>query len=120
MINPGFTFLSRTPEYKTQHLYIVISIINTKALFVNVTTKKVSSDVCCVLNVGDHNFITRESVINYGDAKTAEIKNLEQAIKKHYMKSNEPVTDSLLSRIIKGAKNSNAFPQGFLKYLPQP
>ena len=41
-IAPGFAFLSRSLEYETKHLYIVISIIddNTKALFVNVTTKR--------------------------------------------------------------------------------
>lgn len=119
MITTGFAFLSPTPEYPdTFHLYIIISIVDTKALIVNVTTKKVGSDVSCVLQVGDHDFITRESVINYGDAKIPEIDNLKSAIDKKILKPQKPVTDDLLIRIVNGAKISNAFPQGLLKHLP--
>ncbi len=117
MITTGFTFLSPTPEYETHHLYIVISIVDTKALFVNVTTKKAGSDVSCVLNVEDHDFITHESIINYGDARIAEIAKLKEAIEKQIIKPNKPVTDNLLNRILKGAKNSKAFPQGYLKHI---
>ncbi len=119
MITTGFAFLSPTPKYpNTFHLYIIISIVDTKALLVNVTTKKASSDVSCVLQVGDHDFITRESVINYGDAKIAEIDKLKEAIDKRYFKPQKPITDDLLIRILKGARNSKAFPQGYLKYIP--
>ncbi len=119
MITPGFAFLSPTPEYPdTFHLYIIISIVDTKALIVNVTTKKASSDVSCVLQVGDHDFITRESVINYGDTKIPEIDNLKLAIDKEILKPQKPITDDLLSRILKGARNSKAFPQGYLKHIP--
>ena len=81
------------------------------------TTKKASSDISCVLNVGDHDFITHESVINYGDAKIAETDKIKQAIKKQIFKPKKPITNNLLNRIIKGAKSSNAFPQGYLKYI---
>ncbi len=119
MITDKFTFLAPTPKYRnTFHLYIIISIVDTKALFVNVTTKKASSDVSCVLQVGDHDFITRESVINYGDAKITEIDNLKDAIDKRYFKPQKPITDDLLIRILKGARNSKAFPQGYLKHIP--
>ncbi len=120
MITVKFTFLSRTPPYKTEHLYIIISILsnNTKALFVNVTTKKAISDTSCILRIGDHDFITRESVINYGDAKIAEIDKLKEAIDKRIFKPQKPVTGDLLIRILKGAGNSKAFPQGYLKHLP--
>jgi hypothetical protein len=120
MITTKFTFLSRTPPYKTEHLYIIISILsnNTKALFVNVTTKKDNSDISCILRIGDHDFITRDSVINYGDATIAEIDKLKEAIGKRYFKPQKPITDDLLIRILKGARNSKAFPQGYLKHIP--
>jgi len=118
MITTGFTFLSPTPEYPdTYHLYIIISIVDTKALFVNVTTKRVNSDASCVLQVGDHDFITRESVINYGDARIAEIDKLKDAIEKQIIKPNKPVTDNLLNKIVKGARNSKAFLLGYLKHI---
>ncbi|MGR3174046.1 MAG: hypothetical protein ACUZ8N_05550 [Candidatus Scalindua sp.] len=119
IITPGFTFLSPTPEYNTKHLFIVISIINdnTKALCVNVTTKK-DRDMSCILKAGDHEFIKHDSVINYGDAIIPKIDKLIEAINKGLMEPNEPIDDDLLSEIINGAKISNAFPQGFLKHLP--
>lgn len=121
IITPGFTFLMRSPEYETKHLYIVIAVVgnNTKALCVNVTTKK-DRDMSCVLKAGDHEFVKHDSVINYGDTLAPEINNLKEAINKELIEPNKPIDDDLLNRIINGAKVSNAFPQGYLKYLPQP
>ena len=119
MITPGFTFHSPTPEYKTKHLFIVISIIdnNTKALCVNVTTKK-DRDMSCILKVGDHESIKHDSVINYGDVIKPEIDKLKQAISTGLMQADKPVSNNLLTKVINGAKVSNAFPQGLLKHLP--
>ena len=120
IIAPGFTFLMRSPEYETKHLYIVISVIgnNTKALCVNVTTKK-ERDASCVLKVGDHEFIKHDSVINYGDALIPDINNLKEAINKGLIEASKPVDDNVLSRVIKGAASSDAFQKGYLKHLPQ-
>ena len=119
MVTTGYAFLSPTPEYPdTFHLYIIISIVGTKAIMVNVTTNKTGKDASCVLQVGDHDFITHESVINYGDVKIPEIDKLKLAIDKEIMIPQEPISDDLLNRIINGAKVSNAFPQGLLKHLP--
>lgn len=109
----------RSPEYATKHLYVAISVIddNTKALCVNVTTKK-DRDTSCVLKAGDHEFIKHDSVINYGDVLAPEISNLKEAINKELIEPNESIDDDLLGRIINGAKISNAFPQGYLKHLP--
>ncbi len=120
MITPGFTFLSRKPPYKKEHLYIIISILgnNTKALFVNITTEKEDYDTSCILRVGDHEFITHDSVINYADATITEIVNLEEAIKENAIRPHKPTTSDLLNRILIGAANSKALPQGYLKYIP--
>ena len=119
MISTGFAFLSPTPEYETNHLYIVISIINNiEVLFVNVTTKKKNSDTSCILTSEDHDFIIHDSVINYADAKIAKIENLQKAIDSQVIHPQKPVSISGLERIQKGALNSNAFPQGYLKYIP--
>ena len=119
MITAKFTFLAPTPKYhNTFHLYIIISIVDTKALFVNVTTKKASSDTSCILRVGDHDFITRDSVINYHDTTIAEIDKLKEAIDEEYFKPQKPITNDLLNRILKSARNSKVFRQGYLKYLP--
>ncbi len=120
MITTKFTFLSRTHKSEKEHLYIIIAVIDndTKALFVNITTEKEDYDTSCILRVGDHEFITHDSVINYGEATITEIDKLEEAISKGRLKPHRPVTDNLLIRIVNGAKTSDAFPEGLLKHLP--
>jgi len=119
MISPGFTFLSRNIRYPTEHLYIVISpIIDNKVLFVNVTTRKVSSDCSCTLGRGDHDFINHDSVINYGDALDAEVAKITEAIEQKIFKPHTPVSPVLLKKIQQGALSSPAFKPKFLKYLP--
>lgn len=118
MIAPGFTFLSPTPSYDTEHLYVVIAVIDaSEVLFVNITSKKQNSDRSCELTKGDHPFITHESVINYADAKKAQINMLESAIKNNIMKSHQPVSPELLGRILNGALESPLFPEGMKKYI---
>lgn len=119
MIVPGFTFLSRRPPYYTPHLYIVISpIINGMVVFVNITTPKWGSDDTCILRIGDHDFITHDSIINYGDAKETKVDLLREAISKRYMTPQPPISADILKRIQEGAWKSKAFPESLLKYIP--
>lgn len=117
MISVGESFLSKTPFNSIEHLYIIIGIIETQALFVNVTTKKDNSDCSCVLNKGDHSFIQHPSVINYADAKDCEINKIEIAIQKNVFKKHKSVSPKLLNKIISGAKTSDAFLPKYLKYI---
>lgn len=120
MITPGFTFLSRTPQYETEHLYIIIVLLsdNEEAIMVNVTTRKDSSDTSCILCIGDHDFISRDSVINYKDAKKSKVSLLVSAIKANVIRSHSPVSEDILQRIYLGALSSPFFPEGFKQYIP--
>ena len=118
MITAGSAFLAPTPPYNTQYLYIIIVIIDNKALFVNVTTKTDNKDATCILKIGDHNYITRDSVINYFDAKIALIADLEKAISNKMFVLQNPASDVLLQRIQKGALISPFLPLKYLKYIP--
>ena len=118
-ITAGYSFLSRTLQYNTKHLYIIIAVTNSnEAIFVNVTTKKGNKDDTCILNVSDHDFITHTSVINYGDTTKAPIGKIEEAISKDYFNPQTPVSGELLKRILKGALNSPNLPQKYLKHIP--
>ena len=119
MIVPGYTFLSIRPPYTTPHLHIVISpIINGKVLLVNITTLKHNSDHTCVLKVGDHPFLTHDSIINYGDAIDAEVDLLKLSIRTKLFTPKAPVSEELLRRIQAGALKSTALPKKFIKYIP--
>lgn len=120
MIVTGYAFLAPTPPYDTRHLYIVIAIIGEdKALFVNVTTKRENRDDTCILRENDHDFIKHDSVINYGDAKIAQISKIEEAISGGIFTTQAPVSDKLLKRILRGALNSSDLPLKHLKHIPK-
>ena len=119
MVTTGFTFLSRVPGYQTQHLYIIIAIVDdNEAILVNVTTKKGDKDDTCILSVGDHDFIKRESVINYRDTTKTSISNIKKAIGMRTFTPQDPVSDDLLQRIQKGALISPFLLPKYLKYIP--
>ncbi|MFN9858576.1 MAG: hypothetical protein ACK556_10805, partial [Pseudanabaena sp.] len=66
------------------HLYIAIAKTSAeKYLFVNVTTRRAKSDLSCVLQPnteGVPNFVKRESVINYLDAREMNVEQLARVI----------------------------------------
>lgn len=120
MIAIGDTYRSRSPHYETKHLHIIIAIDeeNHKAIVVNVTSRKGDSDLSCVLTIGDHPFIVRESVINYKDALFPQISLIEEAFKKNIFIPDSPIPPILLERIHKGALNSEYLPEGLKQYIP--
>ncbi len=119
MITIGDTFLIPTPpDFKTEHLFIVVIAINKdEVLMVNVTTKTDSSDLSCLLTIDDHNFIWHDSVINYYDTTKTSIELLEKNIENNKITSHEPVSTELLDKIIKGASNSTFLPEEFKRYF---
>ncbi len=118
MTSPGVTFLAKRPSYPTEHLHIIISpIIDGKVVLVNVSSKKFDSDDTCVLCVGDHEFITHDSVINYGDAVAAPVSKIQEYLAMKQFKPLKPVSEGLLMRIKAGALESSAFPKSLKKYI---
>lgn len=119
MIVPGFTFLSETPSSSSEHLYVILfPPIDGRVLFVNVTTQKHNSDSTCVLKVGEHPFLTHDSVINYADAADATLNQVNKAISMNVFKPHAPFSASLLKRVQGGAAASKAFPPKYRKYIP--
>jgi hypothetical protein len=119
MIVPGFTFLSETPSSSTEHLYVILfPPVEGRVLFVNVTTPKHNSDLTCVLKVGDHPFLTHDSVINYADSADATLDQVNKAISLNVFKPHAPFSADLLKRVQEGATTSQAFPPKFRKYIP--
>ena len=115
----GDTFLLPKSSKDTEHLWIVVSEIDAttqKAVCVNVTTLRSHSDTTCVLNVGDHPFVNRPSVIFYQDAREVDLALVERAltlgIKNFVCTPHEPCSAVLLKRIRKGLIDSKQTPKG--------
>lgn len=52
-----------------------------KAVCVNITTRQATSETTVTLNVGDHPFISQESVVYYSDADKLSLRTVEEAMK---------------------------------------
>jgi CTP:molybdopterin cytidylyltransferase MocA len=120
MPNAGDTFLAQPNSSSKPHLYVVISNPENNAgnvIHVNLTSKKEWSDCSCVLQPGDHPFVTRETVVNYASATMCEAVYIDQAMGPTFypraLFPNTPVSNEVLERIQLGALQSPLFPSGF-------
>lgn len=117
MITVGDTFLMKTPGYSTEHLWIALHQFGTRVILVNVTTYRRGKDTSCVLNEGDHFFITRKSIINYDDMIDSEIADIEVALSANVINNLDPIEDDLLERIKEGATKSPRIKNKYKKYF---
>jgi hypothetical protein len=116
----GDAFLLETPP-NDQHLYIAIAKTSAdKYLFVNVTTRRAKSDLSCILQPdieGIPNFVKRESVINYLDAREM---NVEQLARLICVGSRVPkcrFSSAILSQIQQGGMVSKRLPKVYKNAL---
>ena len=103
-INLGDAFLLDTPP-NDEHLYIAIAkTSNTKYLFVNVTSRKASSEMTCVLVPGEGvpSFIKRESVIAYQFARELDGRELAKLITVGSRIPKDTCSATVLSKIQQG------------------
>lgn len=124
-LSAGSTFLLRIRIGWVDHLWILLADrdVDGKALMVNITSAKPHSDRTTVLQVGDHPFITRESVVNYGDAVLTDILHLEKAITSGLGTQREDVSAELLERLRSGLlaspRTKNSLKDYLRNHLPQ-
>lgn len=120
MFEQGTTFLAGEEIHGSHHLWIVINKPeehSNTALFVNVTTLREQSEKACVLNPGEHPFISRASCIRFASAKTAAVAQLEQLERDGKIIPKEAASETLVERIRAAARASVMLPQKFLNYL---
>jgi hypothetical protein len=115
----GDTFLLPKSRNQTEHLWIVVAEIDAvtgKAICVSVTTRRPHSDPTCVLDVGDHPFVSHPSVIFYQDTRQMDLVLVESAltsgIRNFVCTRHASCSDALLERIRKGLIESKQTPKG--------
>jgi hypothetical protein len=116
-VNAGDTFLLSHPY---NHLYVVCSdpaLDAEKVVLVNFTTFDPEEESCCIINIGEHPFITRKSCVRYKDARIASVIALKKLQKTGTIRLREPVSGNLLARIRDGASESDFFPEGCRRIL---
>jgi hypothetical protein len=103
-INVGDAFLIDTPP-NGEHLYIAIAQTSeSKYLFVNVTTRRNSSETACILlpGPGVPSFIVRESVIAYQFAREMDAAELASLITVGSPIPKGSCSDTVLTQIQQG------------------
>lgn len=107
-LNAGDTFLTASKGIR-DHLWFIISdpaLDELNVLFVNLTTWKTEKDESCILDRGDHPFITHKSIINYADARVTSIANLAKLHELNQIYRKEPLSPAILARIRQGLRIS--------------
>jgi len=106
-VNLGTTFL-RTDSDK--HLWIVLSDPDKnpdQALLVNMTTWDARKEKVCLLNPGDHSWITHQTCINFGDAVVTTLPKLLAAKDGGAIKLHQPLAATILQRVLDAVASSS-------------
>ncbi len=102
----GDTFLRNDSD---RHLWVVLSDPArdpSNVLLVNMTTLTGTKEKACILNAGDHPWITHETCINYADAIVGSLEKLLNAKDLGALAPQAPLDDAILRKIQIAAANS--------------
>jgi hypothetical protein len=106
-VKAGDTFLVSLAA--DEHLWMIISepaADPERVLVVNFSTWKPYHDQACVLNPGDHPFLTRRTCVNYPEARVASDAILEKLLAAKQIFPRQPLPAALLQQIREGARRS--------------
>ena len=106
----GDTMIVTLPQASVDsHLWIVISDPDAdpdKVVIVNMTSWREDKDQACILNIGDHPYVSRRTCINYGGAKVVTRDGLDALMASGKVKADAKCSDALLLRIRNGVADS--------------
>lgn len=110
-IQPGNTFLDTSD---TPHLWIVVAGPDaaSRVILLSFTSVKGRDDRTTVRDVGEHPFLTRQSVIAYKYPMYVEIIEFEQLIAHGSFVCREDCSPALLKRVAAGILKSQSMPTG--------
>ena len=97
-----------------EHLWLLITNPHPQtheAIMVNVTTLRPDSDKTMVLDVGDHPFIKKPSIIFYADARAVNVHLLDDALRRGTFRPHAPFAATLVARIQVGLTSSPFTPK---------
>lgn len=107
-MNLGDTFLRTDSD---RHLWVVLSDPSKdpdNVLLVNLTSWKPEKERACILNCGDHPWVTHETCVNYNDfdAVITTLAKLHAAKDGGALKLQSPLSQKILQLILQGAAKS--------------
>src|SRR5262245_2079026 len=119
----GDAFLMKVPPRNIPHFFVVISDSaknNGTFIIVNITGDRFMAGEECILNIGDHPWITKKSYLMFSRALEITLihaKRLNKLIEQNKIKPQPSVSEEVLEKIIAAAKISTSITENFKKYL---
>ena len=114
MAGLGDSFMLPKPGQETEHLWVLITKPDPgthEALMVNLTTQRPHSDRTTILNVGEHPFVQKPSVIFYADARIVDTRLLDAAVQRGACGTHAPFQPPVMARIQAGIAASPLTPR---------
>lgn len=119
---PGDTYLLRKPGHDTEHLWVVLSVMDQttgQVLAVNLTTRRHNSDTTTVIHPDEHSYISHETVVAYFDARWVSAVALDAAVNQRAGKKLDACGSELLRRIQNGLLTSKFTPKDVQRWWQQ-
>ena len=120
MFTLGDAFLGGAQVHGTHHLWFVINTPlehGNTALMVNISSLSSVAETTCILQGGEHPFITRESYVRYGSTRQALVAELCRAEARGLIHRQERASQRLVEKLRAGAMASPRLAKKFLALL---
>lgn len=115
MLSAGDTFLLASEIGGIEHLWIIVLDHDPSGstIIVNATTKRAHHiDLTVILRVGDHPFITQDSIILYEESKISDVAGIKEGMKIGLVKPYPSrCTPEILAKIKRGLLDSEFTPR---------
>lgn len=122
-MNRGDCFLNIETRYDRPHCWVILSDPSQSSDIVAIVnlTKWTSSriDDSCLIEPGEHPFVTHETCINYREAKKSSVSFIENGVQQSVLTPLDPMSEPLLRRITMGAQNSRFSPGWLISILDE-
>lgn len=108
------------PRYDTPHLFFVISDPSKNGglyHIVNITTDYIRAGAECVLDTGEHEWITCKSYLAFRDAREIGLHLNLDSLVGTLVKMQKPLRADVLAKIVSAARTSRGIPTGFKRFL---
>ena len=109
-MRPGDTFFLHDGSDQHLHLWVVLSDPSQNSdriLIVNITSWKLYHDPSCPVEIGDHEWIKKRSLVNYKQARFISLDRLEELATLGQLERHVPAGATLLRKMRRRAGDSH-------------
>lgn len=118
-ISSGDTFYLPIHSTVIPHLWIILTDPDEKnqVLAVNLTSYEGLKDMAAILNVGDHPFIRKKTIVKYAAARLVDVTHFENQIQAGWAERKEQCSIETLKKIREGLLKSDYTSGEMITYL---